>query len=144
MTKGAAKMYIDDLIGVCLRRDLMSEQVAAHSLITRLLGEGAVAEHKTEHGRRLDVIGYTIDLDSRLVTISRKNFLKTLHGYYSVDLTKPVPRRTIEKLASWGSRYSFICRFMKPFNEALTFPQRSLRLRNGRFVFGEQCFAHSS
>ena len=144
MTKGAAKMYVDDLIGVCLRRDLVSEQAAAHSLITKLLGEGAVAEHKTEHGRRLDVIGYTIDLDSRLVTISRKNFLKTLHGYYSVDLTKPVPRRTIEKLASWGSRYSFICRFMKPFNEALTFPQRSLRLRNGRFVFGEQCFAHSS
>lgn len=119
LTRGDARMYVDDLIGVCLLRDLSHEQALAHKLITDLFGEGAVAEHKTEHGRRLDAIGYTIDLNDLRVTISRKNFLKTLYGYFSVDIEKPVPRRTLEKLASWGSRYSFICRFMKPFNRAL-------------------------
>lgn len=118
-TCGDVRMYVDDLIGVCLRRDYDREKEAAYKLCTALLGPTAIAEHKTECGRRLEVIGYTIDLDLRLVTISKKNFLKTLHGYYTVDLSKPVPRRTIEKLASWGSRYAFICRFMKPFNRAL-------------------------
>ena len=118
-TCGDVTMYVDDLIGVCLRGDYNYEKENAYKLCTALLGPTAIAEHKTEVGRRLDVIGYTIDLDTRLVTISKKNFLKTLHGYYDVDLSKPVPRATIEKLASWGSRYAFICRFMKPFNRAL-------------------------
>ena len=118
-TRGNITMYVDDLIGVCLRRDYTYEKGNAYKLCTTLLGPTAIAEHKTEVGRRLDAIGYTIDLDMRLVTISKKNFLKTLHGYYDVDISKPVPRATIEKLASWGSRYAFICRFMKPFNRAL-------------------------
>jgi hypothetical protein len=116
---GVAKMYVDDLIGVCLRKDWPSDHDTSHRLITGLFGEGAVAEHKTEHGRRIEAIGYTIDLDTQRVTISRKNFLKTLYGYFAVDLSQPLPRRTIEKLASWGSRYAFICRFMLPFNRAL-------------------------
>ena len=88
-----------------------------------LLGPKAIAEDKTERTsegqRRLDVLGYTIDLsdglDNARVTISERNRLKAAYGFFSVDFSKPVPFGTMEKLASWSARYSFICVVLQPF-----------------------------
>ena len=55
-------------------------------MCTRLLGPGAVADDKTVSGRRIDVIGFTIDLYLDRVLISRKNHLKALHGFLNVDI----------------------------------------------------------
>ena len=118
-TKGALDMFVDDLIGVCLREHLQDELAAARRLCTDLLGEKAVSDKKTEWGQRLDVIGYTIDLINLIVTISRKNFLRALYGFYTVDIDNKVPVKTLERLASWASRYSAICRPLKPFTSAL-------------------------
>jgi hypothetical protein len=118
-TQGALDMYVDDLIGVCLRAHLPQELERARAVCTGLLGPNAVADKKTESGQRLDVIGYTIDILAQIVTVSRKNFLKALYGFYTVDLAQKVPVRTIERLASWASRYSAICRQLKPFTRAL-------------------------
>ena len=119
--RGASDMYVDDHIGVCLRAHLLQEQAMVRQTCTALLGEEAVADDKTEastdHGEdRLDTIGYTICLRTQVVTISRKNFLKTFYGYFEVDVEEKVPVRTLERLASWGSRYAAICRWMRPFN----------------------------
>ena len=65
-------MYVDDLLGVCRLRDLVMSLRIVQDIIRRLLGDDAVAENKTVTGRSVTVIGYTLDLDSRLVLISHR------------------------------------------------------------------------
>ena len=97
----------------------------AKDICTSLLGPNAVADEKSETGTRLEVIGYTIDLDRSLVSIARKNFLTAVHGFMAIDLSGKTNLRTMQKLASWGSRYGRICRLMRPFCGALN---RAVRL----------------
>ena len=117
--KGSCKMYVDDIIGVCMERDLNDEVQCAKSVCITLLGPCAIAEDKAETGTRIDVLGYVIDLKLRMVSISRKNFLNAVYGFFTIDLDKKLKLSTAEKLASWGSRYSKICRAMRPFCGAL-------------------------
>ena len=114
-------MYVDDIIGVGLIGDIEADLVITRSVCVSLLGPTAVADDKTEVGRRLDVIGYTIDLDSQRVSIARKNHLTALHGFFSVssDASSTMTLRTAQKLASWANRYGKICRVMRPFCASL-------------------------
>jgi hypothetical protein len=126
---GPTLMYVDDLVGVCLKRDLAKNLRVARRIITQLLGSNAVADDKTESGRRMDVIGYTIDLDIERVLISRKNHLKALHGFASINLEGSIGLKEAQKFASWSSRYGMICRVMRPLCAALH------RLTAGRTSF---------
>ena len=62
-------MYVDDIIGVCFEEDLAEDLVRARGVCTDLLGYSAVADDKTEWGRRLDIIGFTVDLDLRSLSL---------------------------------------------------------------------------
>lgn len=121
-------MYVDDIIGVCMDDDVADDLRRTRDICTGLLGPTAVADDKTEIGRRVDVIGYVIDLDSQRVSISRKNYLSALHGFVSCEVEKKMNLRTAQKLASWASRYGKICRVMRPLCGALN------RLISGRSV----------
>ena len=112
-------MYEDDIIGVCLEDDVEKDLAVTREICVSLLGSGAVADDKTEHGVRLDVIGYTIDLPHPRVLISRKTFLTALHGSISTDVTQRANLKTAQRLASYGTRYGKICRVMRPFCGAL-------------------------
>lgn len=112
-------MYVDDVIGVCFEEDLPTDLQRTRDICTNLLGSGAVADDKTESGRRIDVIGYTVDLDTERVLIARKNFLSALHGFMSTGLDSKMNLRSAQRLASWGTRYGKICRVMRPFCGAL-------------------------
>ena len=62
----------------------------------------------------------SVDLNSQAVSIARKNFLCTSHGFLSIDLEGTINLPTAQKLASWSSRYnSLICNVMSPFSSAL-------------------------
>ncbi len=87
-------MYVDDVIGVGTESDIPEDLRRTRDICTRLLGPSAVADDKTEVGRRLDVIGYTIDLDIQRVLIARKNFLNALHGFLTVDPAVHISVRT--------------------------------------------------
>ena len=89
---GVALMYVDDIMGVSKRTDLEHDLGAARGVCTELLGEHAVQDEKTlfttVKDRRLDVIGYTINLEKQVVTMSRRNLLKNMylcfrHGHQS-------------------------------------------------------------
>ena len=117
--RSSTVMYVDDIIGVCFASDLESDLAITRRICTDLLGSGAVADDKTEHGVRLDVIGYTLDLTQERVLIARKNFLTALHGFISTDVTQRLNLKAAQRLASWGTRYGKICRVMRPFCGAL-------------------------
>ena len=116
--KGRLRMYVDDGMGVTLAMHLDHDMRIMDEVCKALLGPLAIAADKWEHGRRLTWIGWSIDLDLRRVTISKRNFLKTLYGFYTVSVDK-IQVREIERLASWSSRYATILRVMEPFSQAL-------------------------
>ena len=64
-------------------------------------------------------IGYAVDVETGMVSLSEKNLLRMVYGFLTVDLKWKVPVRVVEKLASWSSRYGAICPAMKPFPRAL-------------------------
>ena len=57
-------MYVDDIIGVGMANHIQTDLDLTRTVCTSLLGPSAVVDDKTEQGRRLDVIGYMIDLDT--------------------------------------------------------------------------------
>jgi hypothetical protein len=113
--EGLADMYVDDLLGVCLLSMLDSELKKAHKVCTGLLGDGSVAEHKTEFSRRLEVIGWVIDLDLNRLSVARKNLLKTIYCMYTIDLDQKTDLVELERVASYSQRYVLICRVLAPF-----------------------------
>lgn len=102
------EMYVNDITGVCFKDNLAGDLIAAKGVCTTLLGSSAVADEKTESGRRLDIIGYSVDLDSKTVTISTKIFLSTLNGFMPINLDVPITLRVAQRLASWRSRYAIL------------------------------------
>ena len=90
-TLGDVDMFVDDIMGVCLKRDSAAEIARADRLCTGLLGPEAVAQHKTLCGQRLDWIGYAVDSSKQRVTISKKNFLNALYGFFTVDIAHKSP-----------------------------------------------------
>lgn len=83
-------MHVDDIIAVYMVHDLFFDLLQlTRTVCTRLLGSSAVFYDRTEHGTRLDIIEYIIDLATQCVSISKKNFLNTLYGFLCVDPTAP-------------------------------------------------------
>ena len=112
-------MYSDDVIVVCITQNLQENMRTTKELCEGLLGPYAVESSKSEYGRVQTVIGYEISLDTRIVTISKRNMLKTLYGFMTVNLELPVAVKLTQKLTSWTSRYSNICTHMKPYVRVL-------------------------
>ena len=119
IVSGLCVMYVDDVCGVSLRNRVREDIDAVSQLCNRVFQSSCVEATKTVFGRRIDVIGYVIDLDLGRVSITERNFLKSLHGFCTVDLESPVPIKVLQKLASWGSRYSAVCGLLAPFVKTL-------------------------
>jgi hypothetical protein len=111
--------YVDDSMGVCLRSQLHHDICTICEVIELLLGPTAVEWKKWYFGRVLVMIGWKIDLDSRLVSLSRKNLMKVAYGFTITDLDNPVKVRWVTKLASWSSRYTQILRALHPCTVSL-------------------------
>lgn len=117
--QGDVIMYSDDILVITLKKYLTSDTNATETMCTNLLGPKAVETTKTESGRLITFIGFDIDLDNQLITISETNILRTLYGFLNIDITARINVKTLQKLASWASRYSTICIYMKPFISVL-------------------------
>jgi hypothetical protein len=116
---GKCRWYVDDGMGVSHNRDRDSDVALAMKIIRNLLGEDAVAMHKYESGRRVEFIGWLVDLNKRVITMSRRSLMKMLHLFFAIDLNERAHHHTIEVLASLTSRYSMLCRQMRPYTQAL-------------------------
>jgi hypothetical protein len=121
--EGAGLWYVDDLNACSNKRTCVQDMSRVDDEVRTLLGSESVAAEKDKSGRRLDMIGWLIDLDAQLVTISEKNFNKTLHAFFSFNIVEPVT-------ASLVSRYTQISVVMKVHVGALyQFPSHSARRR---------------
>ena len=122
---GACLVFVDDMIGATFAWNLAHDTKAADDLCTTLLGPNAIAIEKNESGRRLDAIGWTLDLgstpDLARLTIAEKNFQNAIHGFFHTDIHRPVPVRDLERLASWGSRYRVVCPYLNAFHRDIYF-----------------------
>ena len=112
-------VYVDDVMGASAIQEVHSDMAIATEKCDSLLGPVSVEPSKSSWGRRLDIIGWSICLDSRTVSIAKHNFYKALYGFFTVDENEAVPVRVLQKLASWASRYSSVSRFMRPFTTDL-------------------------
>jgi len=117
--KGDTEMCCDDVMGACAASERVHDMDWTRLVIERLLGSAAVADDKSFFGRRLDFIGWSVDLDKMSLGIARHNFLKTVHGFLSAREQIHLSVRGLMKLASWSSRYSTVCRYMRPFSSFL-------------------------
>lgn len=117
--RGLMNMFVDDMFGVCWQEDLEHDMNTASALCKRLLGEGAIAEQKSESGVRLTLLGWDIDLTKLLVTIARKNALRAFFGYAHRDLSGWIPVPVAQAYASWAERYGEVNVWMRPFRRVL-------------------------
>lgn len=129
-------VYVDDIGGICKHSAVGQQRSVVQAVAEGLLGPKALAMQKWETGRRVDYIGWEIDLDSRRVSLKRRNFLKVLHGFFAVDLNKPWSGRIVERLASWASRYTTVLRHLRPFTDDLYSELRNWKKRDASRVIG--------
>jgi hypothetical protein len=118
-TKGGADMYVDDLAGVCMEKDVEWEMSRAEQIITDLLGPGSVQLEKNVVGQVVTIIGWSFNLKDQTVTVARKNLMKAIYCVFNVDLEGMTNLREIQRLASYLERYSVICRILRPFLSCL-------------------------
>jgi hypothetical protein len=117
--RGRAVMYVDDILGICLRSQLENDMATARRVVTDLMGPGSLALEKEETGTRLEIIGWLIDLDTCRLSIARKNLLKAFYGFFTLDLEKKTNLEEVERMASYSERYSLVCKVMLPFQACL-------------------------
>lgn len=113
------EMYVDDMIGICRESEFESIKAKVISICEGLLGPNSVAYDKWAHGRKLDVLGWHINLDLMQVSIARRNFLKIVYGFFQPHITKRVTVPELERLASWSARYTTILRHATPLTTIL-------------------------
>jgi hypothetical protein len=118
------KTYVDDFMGVCLKKNLTFDMTTAKEITERLLGKFSISDKKTKVGPILDWIGWKVNLENQTVSISDHNLYKTLYGFFQLEEFQKITVREIQRLASWASRYSLICRYMKPFTHFYISPSK--------------------
>jgi hypothetical protein len=65
------------------------------------------------------MIGWDLDLDKRLVSLSTKNLNKTIFAFFAVDLTQGITLPVLQALASRASRAAMLCPHMAAFTRDL-------------------------
>ena len=113
--QGEMNIFVDDFLGVTQKKFLEEDMKIAKDVAERLLGKFAISAKKTFHGPILDWIGWEVNLETQTVTIADHNLYKTLYGFFKLERGQRVTVKEVQRLASWASRYTLICRYMRPF-----------------------------
>ena len=144
-------IYSDDTIGCCHTDNLEHDVAKARKAQTNLLGPNCVDLNpettKYRANRDLEVIGWRINLDTKLVSMSVRNGNKCLYAFFMVDTSEYVDVKEMQKLASLASRYVQICGFMlfttqdlhqmAAVADAVSYKVKFLVVQNMQFHSGE-------
>jgi len=116
---GRIDAYVDDFMIVTSLQHLAHDQAVISEIVTLLLGPHSIEWSKWYAGRQGEWIGWLIDLDTRCVSLGRRNLLKVLYGFFSFDTARHLQARHLLRLASWASRYTTVLRMLSPFTRCL-------------------------
>ena len=113
---GLMLMYVDDIIVVSTRAAWRADRAIVVSQATTLLGSDAIGEAKFDTtdrpsdptNRTIDVIGWTLDLNSRLVSVAEKNHTRAVHWFLDVGDASSMTFHVKERLCSLAERYSAV------------------------------------
>jgi len=111
--------YVDDLMAVSSIATYVTDSTKVESAVQQLLGEGSIAQKKSECARALEFLGWFIDLDARTVTLCSRNLHKLLHALFCFDTLEKVSIALIQRIASLTSRTSLLSRHMRPYTHEL-------------------------
>ena len=128
--RGEVEMYVDDIMGACLIEELVDDLACCTRVVEGLLGPNSVAHEKTCSSQttgKIDWLGWEFNASSGLIGIAHKNFLRAFYGFFEVNHEGSIRARTFLRLASWASRYSLVCRPLRPLTTALFAEVRGLR-----------------
>jgi hypothetical protein len=138
--EGEMEMYVDDTMGCCAESSIEGVMEGVEGIVCGLLGPGALERLKSRAQRRLDMIGYTLDLNTQRVSIAHKNVLRAIYGFSLIgEQTDRIAVKTLEKLSSWASRYGEVCMVMKPYTSLLYSAQRGMN-RWGSVVLTDELY----
>ena len=116
--EGGLKVYVDDLCGCSGVSHADKDQSIAEAICLDLMGDDSLAKDKHFQGRRMDMLGWSFDLDLQTVSVSETNHLKTVFCIFSIDSNKKYNLRTWQAIASRASRYVTVCPHMKPYTSS--------------------------
>lgn len=111
--------YVDNFFGCSPKVSLKNDMEKAIDTVKKLLGPDTHAEDKDEFGEVVDVLGWSVDLRLRKLSLSKRNLLKLSDAFMHTDLSKPISVRVVQKLASLATRYSIIIPVLKPLSGIL-------------------------
>jgi hypothetical protein len=117
---GDCEWYVDDSMGISPIVSVDADLAEVKGVACGLLGPSAIADDKTERGTSLVWIGWQVDAERMLVSISERNMLKTVYAFFvAADVNQPVSLQVVERMASLSSRYAMLCPHMVPYTSAL-------------------------
>ena len=114
---GFMLMYVDDIIVITTMSALDRDRYLVLKTITDLLGPDAHAPEKYEctfvadnpnAPRAIDILGWSIDLSTRRVSVAYKNQIRALHWFLEADVDSPMCLQEKERLCSLAERYSAV------------------------------------
>ena len=82
----------------------VTDSIQVESKVQRLLGDGSVAQKKSECARALEFLGWFVDLDIRTVTLCTRSLHKLLYALFCFDPLEKVSYTLIQRIASLASR----------------------------------------
>jgi len=116
---GKIAAYVDDFMIVSALPHLAHDHAVVCEIVSLLLGPHSIEWTKFYSGRQGEWIGWLIDLDTRRVSLGKRNLLKVLYGFFSFDTAGHIQARHLLRLASWASRYTTVLRMLTPFTTFL-------------------------
>ncbi|KAJ1403816.1 hypothetical protein B484DRAFT_404972, partial [Ochromonadaceae sp. CCMP2298] len=122
--KGVGEGYVDDFFDIPLTDNLLHDMSAITTKVRALLGQNGINEAKSKHGRRMEIIGWDIDLEKKLVTIGERCLERALYGFIIADEFSLMPLKQLQRLGSWARRYGQVNRLLLPFTTALNHATR--------------------
>ena len=118
--KGKGNIYVDDTFGCCFRWQVKHDMGVVKEVIEELLGPRAIADEKSvAEARRIDIIGYDIDLNEQLVTINDRGLERAFYAFMSVDMRDMIEVRQMQRLASYSTRLTTVCPQFATFSRCL-------------------------
>jgi hypothetical protein len=95
--EGEVLLYVDDFCGCSPVLSAESDRSKTRELTVQFMGTDLVAENKWEFGRSIDFVGWQFNLNSRRVTLSKKNHYKAIYYFFIVDTEKPQSLQTSQQ-----------------------------------------------